>query len=207
MSRDWVDELGGRWLSSPSGAADVTRPNWFFAFPIDGRFVLALPELPHGLRRFHPDDVHLTIAFLGGSGEPAALRALDALDAQLARVRLAPLPVALGAVVAMGPPRRYSALSALLTRGSEPATAAIAALRDVLADAAGVARDTREPKAHVTVARPTGRATPSERRAGLAWAAALDLGSVEARLDRIALYTWSEERAERQFRVVAERRL
>jgi hypothetical protein len=51
------------------------------------------------------------------------------------------------------------------------------------------------------------RATDEARAAGLVWAAALELRAVRARLDRIALYTWSENRRERLFRIVAERRL
>src|SRR5690606_13326612 len=39
------------------------RPNWFFAFPLDGAFVLDLPKVPRGFRRYHPADVHLTLAF------------------------------------------------------------------------------------------------------------------------------------------------
>jgi hypothetical protein len=35
----------------------------------------------------------------------------------------------------------------------------------------------------------------------------VDLAAVEAVLDRIVLYTWSENRAERLFRKVTERRL
>jgi hypothetical protein len=41
----------------------------------------------------------------------------------------------------------------------------------------------------------------------LAWAAQLELGAVHARLDRIALYTWTEARREQLFQIVAERSL
>jgi len=181
------------------------RPNWFFGFPIDGAFVRGLPPLPRAFRLFHPEDVHLTLSFLGGCGEERALAALAALDAALAAAPLAPLDVALAEVVPMGSRRHYSALSALLGHGRPEASAALGRLRDVLADAASVARDTREPKPHVTLARPARRATSSDRDAGLAWAASLDLSAVGARLDRIALYTWGERRLERLFRIVAER--
>jgi 2'-5' RNA ligase len=185
----------------------MPRPNWFFGFPIDGSFLLHLPDAPECIRRFHPDDVHVTLAFLGGCGEEGATRALAALDECLTSAPPAIIDGTLGEVVPMGGSRRdYSALSALLARGREEATALLASLRDPLADAANTRRETRPPKPHVTIARPRRRATPAERKAGLSWAGALDLHAIPARLERVALYTWSEDRRERAFRIVAERR-
>jgi 2'-5' RNA ligase len=185
----------------------MARPNWFFAFPLDGRFVLELPELPPGFRRYQPEDVHLTLAFLGGCGEAAAQRALQALDERLLALDLPAIEISLGRVEAMGSRRAYSALSALLDRGRTEAEARIAALRDALTESANGRRERRKPKAHVTLARPRHRATEEQRRAGLAWAGALDLRAVQARLDRIALYTWHENRAAQLFQRVAERTL
>lgn len=186
----------------------MPRPNWFFAFPLDGAFVRGLPPLPDALRLYHPDDVHLTLAFLGGCGEEPALRALAALDARLALDAPPATDVTLGDVVPMGGSRQhYSALSALLGAGRETMTATLTAHRDVLTEAASGRRETRPAKPHITIARPRRRASPADREAGLAWAAALDLSGVHARLDRIALFTWSESRVERLFRIVAERRL
>lgn len=183
------------------------RANWFFAFPLDGSFVRDLPEPPPSFRRFHPDDVHLTLTFLGGCGEDAALRALQALDAALAQLAPSAIEVSLGQVVPMGPRSRYSALSALLERGRVATEACITGLRDPLSLAAIGRRDERPPKPHVTLARPGRQASDERRRQGLAWAQSLDLRAVSGRLDRIALYTWSDERRERLFRIVAERPL
>jgi RNA 2',3'-cyclic 3'-phosphodiesterase len=185
----------------------VPRPNWFFAFPLDGAFVLTLPDPPVAFRRYHGEDVHLTLAFLGGVGEAAALRALDALDRELAAQAPPALDVSLGEVVPMGSRRSYSALSALLERGRAEASACITALRDALTEAASGRREKRPAKPHVTVARPRSRASVADREAGLRWAQSLDLRAVEARLDRIALYTWTENRRERLFQIVADRRL
>jgi len=186
----------------------MVRPNWFFAFPIDGAFVLGLPALPSNFRRFHPEDVHLTLAFLGGCGEAAAGRALAALEQHLQREPQPPMSVSLGEVVPMGGSRRtYSALSALLAQGRTETAACIAALRDLLTETASGRTEKRAPKPHVSIARPRSRAGEADREAGLAWAAGLQLSHVHARLDRIALYTWSETRRERLFEIVAERQL
>jgi 2'-5' RNA ligase len=183
------------------------RPNWFFAFPVDGRFVLELPELPPTFRRYHPDDVHLTLSFLGGCGEEAALRALAALDQVLAVAPVPSIDVTLGEVVPMGPRGRYSALSALLSEGRVETERCIGGLRDLMSEAALGKRERRPPKAHITLARP-GRNASAERRAeGLAWAGRQSLEAVRARLSRIALYTWSDDRRERLFRIVTERAL
>lgn len=185
----------------------MPRPNWFFAFPIPGDFLAGLPALPPNFRRLHAEDIHLTLAFLGGCGEAGALRALQVLDETMVGPLRTAIDVSLGAVVAMGSRRRYSALSALLVDGRAATEARITALRDPLTSAAGGRVDTRAAKAHVTLARPTGRATEEQRDAGLAWAAGLDLHGQRPRLTRVALYTWSDNRAERAFRIVAERPL
>ncbi|HEY3254351.1 MAG TPA: 2'-5' RNA ligase family protein [Polyangiaceae bacterium] len=186
----------------------MPRPNWFFGFPIDGAFVLELPALPANFRRFHPEDVHLTLAFLGGCGKLPAERALAALDQHLGSEPLLPMAVTLAEVVPMGGSRRtYSALSALLEQGRAEASASIVRLRDLLTQTASGRTEKRPPKPHVSIARPRARASSADREAGLAWAAGLSLQSVHARLDRIALYTWGELRRERLFQIVAERPL
>jgi 2'-5' RNA ligase len=185
----------------------MPRPNWFLAFPLDGAFVETLPELPAGFRRYHPEDVHLTLAFLGGCGEAGAERALAALDELLPQSHQPPIAVSLGQIAPMGAKSRYSALSALLERGRAETEACMARLRDPLLQAATGRTERRKPKAHVTLARPRPRATDAQRDAGLAWARSVDLAAVEAVLDRIVLYTWSENRAERLFHKVSERRL
>jgi 2'-5' RNA ligase len=185
----------------------VPRPNWFFAFPVEGAFVRELPAAPKLFRLFHPDDVHLTLAFLGGSGEEPARRALDLLDERLEARPLAAFDVTLGELVPMGSARRYTALSALLGEGRAPLVACLTELGGLLCETALGRRPSRPAKPHVTIARPRQRASDAERASGLAWARALDLGGVRRRLDRIALYTWSDQRRERLFKIVAERKL
>jgi RNA 2',3'-cyclic 3'-phosphodiesterase len=177
--------------------------NWFLALPIPAESWFAqVPPPPSDLRAFHPLDLHATIAFLGRVGEERARAAFAALDWPPGA-----LDVSLGEVVAMGNPQRYSALSALLIDGREAVESAMSARRGAAFDAAGVPHEERPPKAHVTLARPKRDATPHARAAGLAWATGLDLRGVRLRLDRVALYGWSEDRSERLFRVVEARPL
>lgn len=176
--------------------------SWFLAWPLRALPEVALPPLPANFRRFPHDDLHLTLAFLGTCGPDLAERALHELRARLATQPIDALDVTLGAVVPMGPPRRYSALSALLDVGNDEVAAAMLRLRDGLTDVVGAPRDNRSPKPHVTLARPQRKATDTDRQAGLAWASQVEFNSVGARLDRIALYTWSDNRSERLFQIV-----
>lgn len=175
----------------------VSRANWFVALVVEApTLAAALGGAPAHVRTFHPDDLHATIAFLG----PVSRAAADAGWAALA-LDLAPSDVRLGRVEALG----ASALSALLE--SPAIDRAIGAARGAVWKAAAARPDERPPLGHVTVARIGRRASPPERRAAIAWAASLDLTRCPARIARVALYTWAEDRRERLFRVVESRML
>lgn len=184
------------------------RPNWFIALPIDGRFLSELPPLPKNFRLFDVGDTHMTVAFLGGCGQAAAVAAVAALERELDGAPQAAIDVALGPVVPMGRSKRnYTALAASLSFGNDEAAQLIEALRRPLLSAAARRPDTRPIHPHITLGRPARRASASDRDAGLAWAAAIDLSDVRERLRRIALYTWSDQRPRRQFSIAWERAL
>lgn len=181
------------------------RPNWFLALPVPAEPWLAerVPPPPAPLKAIGGSDLHLTVAFLGACGEERARRAWEGRgDWRLGATR-----VRLGEVVAMGKPRRYSALSALLSAGARELEEEIARCRPAWLAAAGARPDRRPPRAHLTLARPPRGASGAEREAGLAWARGLELEDIELGLDELALYTWSAERPARLFRVVESLRL
>jgi 2'-5' RNA ligase len=169
--------------------------------PVDAGewFAPLVADVPPNLRVFHPDDLHMTVAFLGGCGEEAARSAFVLAEGHPAP----PFTVTLGGLAAMGNPRRPSALSLLLEEGRDQAVAIIAALRDDMCKLAGARPDDRPPKPHITVARPPRRANGSERRAAVAWAESVAPLGAKVTVDRLCLYTWSEDRKVRQFREVA----
>jgi 2'-5' RNA ligase len=184
---------------------ESVRPNWFIGLKVpagawyDERFDVPSPAF----RRFHPDDLHMTVAFLGAVEEDTARAAFLVNE----RWDQGGLDVNLGPVVAMGNPRRYSALSLLLTAGDDGACALMEQLKAPMLVVAGQRPDERPHKPHITVARPKRRAEQRERQLGLTWADGFDLSDTSLRLDKIALYTWSLDRKEQLFRIMDERQL
>lgn len=180
----------------------MTSGNWFLGLPVDGASWLhRVAAAPPEVKLFHPDDLHLTIAFLGPCGEARARAAWDSF-----RWELGAVDASFGGVIPMGSPRHWSALSATLEESREVVEDAMGASRGAACEAAGVPVDGRPPKAHCTIARLSRRAIPEQRAEAVRWAAALDLRGVGVRLDRVALYAWSEDRAEHLFRIVESRR-
>lgn len=178
------------------------EPNWFVALPAepDGWFdELVAPHPPPHARLFHREDLHVTVAFLGRAGESGAQRAWGLRGLW----RAGPAEATLGEAAGMGPPSRFSALSALFDRGREAIEAGMAACRDPMLAAADAPPEARPIKAHLTFARPRRDATMAQRSAALAWAMHLPLRGVTLRFRELALYTWAEDRRERQFRIVA----
>jgi 2'-5' RNA ligase len=175
-------------------------PNWFVAIPVPAEpwFHRFITPPPQAFRRFHPDDLHMTVAFLGPVGEDRARSGWQAMQWPLQTIT-----TTLGTIIPMGAPHRYSALSVELVQSREIIEDALAQCRDAISDAAGAKRENRPPKAHITVARPSRRATAGDRADGLRWAKRIDLHQHPMTLDSVALYTWDEDRRERQFRIVA----
>jgi 2'-5' RNA ligase len=181
------------------------KPNWFVALPIpaDAWLVPLLADAPGGIRRFHPHDLHITVAFLGAAsptGAQAAWQTLADLDHP-------PIFARLGALRPMGKRKQPSAYAVTFTEGGEVLAGLIGDWRDDALAAAGARPERRPPLPHVTVARPPRRAPPPVRDAGLAWMHAQPLVGAEVKIEDIALYTWSEDRRSTLFQKVASRPL
>jgi 2'-5' RNA ligase len=148
------------------------------------------------VRLFVPDDVHLTVAFLGPVGDKAAEAAFE-----LAREwPSGPLEATLGEVRPMGNPRRPSAFSAIVTDGAGALTSAILRVRDGMLERADARSDDRPPLPHVTIARPPRRASRETLKAAVAWAGGVDLARPRVSLSQLVLYTHSQNRQTRLFR-------
>lgn len=189
------------------------QANWFIGFPVAATPWLAdLEPAPRGARLFAAEDVHLTLVFLGPVGRDAAMRAWE-LASGLEKDAWSMSP---GPLAPFGNPRRPSAWSVEPSPRLPGLEAFMAAHRERLFDAAGLAdaaRDRRTPRPHATLARPKRSAGPAEHAALRAWAERQRIASVPVEIGRLALYTWAEHRAgqrlhgadeDRLFQIVAE---
>lgn len=182
----------------------MAGPNWFIGWPFEAD--VPLEPVPDRVRGFAPEDRHVTLAFLGPCGP-------DRAAAAWAIARACPIAkrtVTLGSLTLLGNPRQPSAIAALLDAGRAEVEAEMAAHRGALLAAAEARPDDRPPKAHVTLARIQRKASPVQRRQAADWAAAQRPRpgpGVGAELAALALYTWSEDRRTRLFRVVARQPL
>ncbi len=184
----------------------MSRPNRFLALPVDptGWFPEALGEVPEALRLLHPGDLHLTLAFLGPVAEAEAVRAWEAACGTVpGAMTLQP-----GALEAMGPPHRWSALAAMAdTRDGRVASWA-REHRGAVQRSAGATAEARPPRPHVTLGRLRGRGHEA-REEVLAWAASVDLTGLRWTVDRLVLMTRVDEpqAGEPRFRILRDQPL
>jgi 2'-5' RNA ligase len=85
--------------------------------------------------------------------------------------------------------------------------ALISRLRGPMIAAAEARPDDRPPLPHITIARPPRAASPATRKQAVAWAESKPAVGAVVVLDRLVLYTWSDDRRQRQFRQVRELKL
>jgi len=135
-----------------TGCSRVSRPNWFIGLPLPRQadWHQASLTAPPELRRFHPADLHLTVAFLG----PCGLARAEAAWLALAPHASAAMTVSAGSWRALGPARQPSAYGLLLDQGRVELEQLLARWGAFALEAAGCADSRRPPLPHVTLLRP-----------------------------------------------------
>ena len=170
--------------------------NWFIALRVPaGEWFDRITDPPGGLRIFHPDDLHMTVAFLG----PVDRDAADAAFALAPKWPTRALDITLSHIEPMGNPRHPNALAAQVGDRRAELNAAIATVRDDMCRRAGARTEDRPPRAHVTVARLRRKSGKAEVSHAIAWAKAIDLGNPAMRLTELVLYRGTDAGGDRLF--------
>ena len=185
----------------PSGP----RPNWFVGLPLPASagWGIGAESLGVTLRPLASDDLHITVAFLGACGEARALSGWRAL----APLRHPPIAITARAWRGFGPRRNPSAFGLTLDEGEPRLVEMIRRWREAILRAAGRPPDGRDPLPHVTLARPPRRSGAAERSRIGRLLVDLPVPPDPIVLASLALYTWADDRRQRQFRVVVSRPL
>ncbi|NTV45634.1 MAG: hypothetical protein HGB11_03730 [Chlorobiales bacterium] len=180
--------------------------NWFVGLPVrsdSGWLEKSLSKPPQTLKAFAPEDIHLTVAFFGRLSDdkvPLIIQTLKQLSAR-------PFVITLGKLRPLPNSKRTSAVSFELSQGQDDATKLIASWRTMLFEASGSLPDIRPPLPHITIGRPKRTATRKELLALLSWAEQVVPPTDEILIDHAALYTWSDDRNARQFKIIYEQLL
>ncbi len=173
--------------------------NYFVAFPV--RLPEALcNQMPSGLRSFVLDDLHCTLAFLG----QLKPELIPDIKAALTEIQCKPIRAQLEQLVMLPSQKKFRALAWTFAQGREATEQLIAQYRDMFLGLAQCTLETRDPLAHVTIARPKSGLRAEQLEEIVEWMSKQKAPSQEFVLDRLALYTWSEQRPAQQFRVVCE---
>jgi 2'-5' RNA ligase len=174
--------------------------NWFLGWrpsePLDWIADLRR-NAPNGLRWFHPEDCHVTLAFFGRLSADQVRNICECLSKSTPEQ----FPAVLGKALLLPNARRFSALSFSIE--SDLLRSALAQQRGPWLAQAGVPPETRDPLPHLTFARPDRRASPAQLRAIRGWIekpkAPRDLSIT---FEGPSLFTWADDRSQRQFKVV-----
>ncbi|MEM8486288.1 MAG: hypothetical protein AAF564_12120 [Bacteroidota bacterium] len=174
-------------------------PNWFIGFPVDsaGWYQKVITNVPYGIKRFNPVDLHITFAFLGAVEASVAQKAW--LVAQ--EVGMRQMVATLGPMMPFGNPEKPSAYAFTLVNATEAIVNYMLYHRDNVLAAAG-REPLYTPRPHLTVARPPRSASDRLRAVGTVWATSVTPPVVSLTLDKLALYTWADNREIQQFKLV-----
>ncbi len=183
----------------PSEQKKYLPGNWFVAFQVSSGdwFKPLVQKLPTGLNSFHPDDLHMTVSFLGRLSEPVVQKLAEQIE------KTAPLSfrIRFNTFLALPSKRKFSAICLGANEGQKDLIRWMKENSLLYYQTADLEPDPRKPLPHITLARPNRRCSNETRRAIYRALFEITAPKINVELRGPNLYTWSENRLERQFRI------
>ncbi|MDH4262338.1 MAG: hypothetical protein OEV78_04760 [Spirochaetia bacterium] len=171
--------------------------NWFVAFKVDqgNWFNFLISQMPRDLKIFQPDDLHMTIAFLGNLN----LKFIDNITDCIKNFNIEPVILDSRGIIVLPSEKRFSAIcldfqDAPVKKFLEP----VSQFRDRILKSAEVKADNRNFLPHVTIARPDRNITLIKKEELLKKIKQIPPFEISIKVQKIALYTWADYRAHRQ---------
>ncbi|MES0490019.1 MAG: hypothetical protein ABUK01_08515 [Leptospirales bacterium] len=179
------------------------KPNWFVAFSVspDSWYEEVYKTVEEPMYKYHPEDLHSTVAFFGSldeEGVERVKRVMDTFDEKS-------LLVTLGKLLFLPTLQKYSAVSYSVDEGNAVLQNYIQKYRDQFFIAAKQDVDSRPPLPHVTIVRPPKKTTVGENRKFSKSIQKLSTPRNKILINTLSLYTWSENRSfcqDRQYKEI-----
>ena len=181
------------------------KPNWFVAFSVspDVWYKDIYKNIEEPMRKFHPEDLHSTLVFLGylENGEVESVkRVMDDFDEKS-------VSITLGKLLFLPALKKYSAVSYSIEQGNKTLQEYMKKYRDRFSVAAQRDLDSRSPLPHITIARPPKKMTGHEKQTAAMQLQKLPIPQGEIKIDTLDLYTWADHRQSRQFKIIWSKKL
>ena len=181
------------------------KANWFIALPVtsDNWSATGGVETPSAIRRFHPIDLHITVAFLGPVSRRRAMNAWK----KLKDVKIPDVPISFNQLKPFGSNSSPSAYSLTLSEGRDTLKDFISEHQSMLLGAVGKKPNKRRVVPHMTIARPRHRLTREDYFEISEWRSNYVVPDVTLTITEIALYTWAGLSVPNRFEIVQRRKL
>jgi len=179
--------------------SETDKRNYFVALKVPpGPWLDRLKEdAPPDLEFQHPEDLHMTVAYLGKIGEAAANEAFDSLAGMAAP----PIEATLESMEVLG-----GAIALSPTDGNDASKTLMGSIKEPLELEAGRQPDERQPRPHVTVATTSGTAA-KRREAAAQWAEGASPTPAPVKLDTLGLYVRNDGPGKPAFKLIRSKKL
>ena len=186
--------------------------NWFVGIPIsgDGWFEEVIEQLPENLRVFNSKDLHITVAFLGKLQieEDKVNRKVGNIKLVLEEMKTERKSFRLGGVLFLPSKKRFSAVCLSIEQGSTELSELILQYEPILKKCSGLKEmgmwEKRKPLPHVTIARPLKKLQWNDRRNIVENCSGIKIPFCDVLVNKVALYTWADNRKMMQFKIICE---